>query len=499
MRRRVVLFLPVLLSVLVGASPALAWTWPVAGPVVRPFTYRGAPYAGGQHRGIDIGAPPGTVVAAPVDGRVTFAGTVPGGGPTITVLTADGYAVTLQHLAEVDVRRGDPVVEGQPLAHVGVADDPVVAAPHVHLGVRDPAGEYVDPLPLLERGPAAPPEPPGPIEEPTRPSPAPPADIDPSPPAVEQPAPVTTPVAPPASDPVSAPPADAPGAPVAPSDAPVEVPDAAPGAPAVGPVSEATRVDVPVRRRSGARGPAPMPVPSPVAPHATTATATGTRAAGPGDRVRGADPDPHRASEPSRGPAPARAHAGRQSDPGTAGQRSRPGERVVDRRAPAAPSEGKARLGDDAPVSAVTRRAARPRLDAARPAEPASPSAPTGAPGQALPEVVRVEPPAAGATPGRVADPRRAPTRGAPAWQLLLSGALAGVAALAAVVVLLRRRGGSPAVDRRRASPRAGLPLVARAARDTRPRRRGEGDRRWSSVRSAAPPSSRIRAGRGRR
>jgi hypothetical protein len=34
---------------------AHAWTWPVDGPVLRPFAFGSDPYAGGQHRGIDVG------------------------------------------------------------------------------------------------------------------------------------------------------------------------------------------------------------------------------------------------------------------------------------------------------------------------------------------------------------------------------------------------------------------------------------------------------------
>ena len=41
---------------LVAAPAAAAWTWPVAGPVLRPFSFGSDPYAGGQHRGVDIGA-----------------------------------------------------------------------------------------------------------------------------------------------------------------------------------------------------------------------------------------------------------------------------------------------------------------------------------------------------------------------------------------------------------------------------------------------------------
>ena len=70
--------LGVLLIICAWALPvsvARAWTWPVDGPVLRPFSFdRAHPYAAGQHRGIDLGAPGGRAVLAPADGVVSFTG-----------------------------------------------------------------------------------------------------------------------------------------------------------------------------------------------------------------------------------------------------------------------------------------------------------------------------------------------------------------------------------------------------------------------------------------
>ena len=149
--------LPVLIAFLVGASPAHAWTWPVAGPVLQPFQLGSDPYAAGQHRGIDVGAPPGTTVVAPAGGVVSFAGTVPRSGRTLTIATPDGLAVTLVHLGAIGVARGATVEEGAPVGAIGPSGDPEHADGYVHLGVRvatDPHG-YVDPESLLP-APAAP-------------------------------------------------------------------------------------------------------------------------------------------------------------------------------------------------------------------------------------------------------------------------------------------------------------------------------------------------------
>src|SRR5437868_14835302 len=108
MRRLVVVGLTFLL---VAAPSAAAWTWPVQGPVLQPFSYGSDPYAAGQHRGIDVGAPAGTGVIAPVTGTIAFAGTVPTSGKSVTIATADGYSVTLTHLGTIDARRGDDVAE----------------------------------------------------------------------------------------------------------------------------------------------------------------------------------------------------------------------------------------------------------------------------------------------------------------------------------------------------------------------------------------------------
>jgi hypothetical protein len=149
--KRVVALLPVLFALQVGVQPALAWTWPVDGPVLRPFVLGDDPYAAGQHRGIDVGGAAGAPVRAAAGGIVSFAGTVPGGGRTVTIQTADGYSVTLVHLGSFTVARGSLVAEGDIVGSVGPSGEPELAEPYVHLGVRltaDPNG-YLDPLRFL--------------------------------------------------------------------------------------------------------------------------------------------------------------------------------------------------------------------------------------------------------------------------------------------------------------------------------------------------------------
>ena len=123
------------------------------GPVVRPYSYdESNPYASGQHRGIDIGANAvGETVVAPAAGTVSFAGTVPTNGKTVTIETEDGYSVTLTHLGSIAVAEGATVAEQDTVGAVGPSGTPEVDGPYVHLGIRvtrDPNG-YVDPLSLL--------------------------------------------------------------------------------------------------------------------------------------------------------------------------------------------------------------------------------------------------------------------------------------------------------------------------------------------------------------
>ena len=202
-----------------------AWTWPVGGPVVQGFSFdRAHPYAGGQHRGVDIGAPSGATVLAPASGVVSFAGTVPSSGLSLTIETAAGLSVTLTHLGSLAVARNAAVVEGAPVGTVGPSGTPEVEGPYVHIGIRTTADAqgYLDPLGFL---PAL-----------VLPVPA------PAPVPVSAPVPVPVPVPPPAPAPITQP-----SAPPAPASAPVPVPV---------PVS----VPVPVPVAPPASAPVPVPV-----------------------------------------------------------------------------------------------------------------------------------------------------------------------------------------------------------------------------------------------
>ena len=129
-----------------SASATGTWAWPVTGPVIRAFDPPDSPYGTG-HRGIDIAVPAGTVVLAPADGRVTFAGPV-GGRLFLTIDHSGGLESTYSWVAALEVRRGDLVHRGQPVARSGTGHTGD-AVPNLHVGVKlDDA--YVDPLDYLE-------------------------------------------------------------------------------------------------------------------------------------------------------------------------------------------------------------------------------------------------------------------------------------------------------------------------------------------------------------
>ncbi len=73
----------VLLAALAFPAAAAGWAWPVDGRVVTPYRNGDDPYAGGQHRGIDIAAAAGTPVRAAAAGTVTFAGVAGSSGLTV--------------------------------------------------------------------------------------------------------------------------------------------------------------------------------------------------------------------------------------------------------------------------------------------------------------------------------------------------------------------------------------------------------------------------------
>jgi hypothetical protein len=250
------------LAALVLSGPAGAWTWPADGPVLRPFALGSDVYAAGQHRGIDVGGQEGSTVRAPASGNVTFAGSLPTHGRGVTIITPDGYAVTLVHLGFITVAKGDAVDEGAPVGTLGFSGEVEHSVPSVHLGIRlaAQAEGYVDPLVLL---PARPPVP-SPADSPV---PAPAPTPAPTPPAAAPTAPAPVPAAPAPS----APPSPTPTAPAAPAAQPASSPG--PTLAAASSSLPASTVPTPASAAAEASGQSAQPALAASAPTASRAAA----------------------------------------------------------------------------------------------------------------------------------------------------------------------------------------------------------------------------------
>lgn len=137
MRPIVVVAAVLVALVLPAPATAVVLDPPVQGPVLARF-HAPTPFGAG-HRGVDLGAPPGTRVRASAAGRVTFAGRV----VDATWVTVDhgGVRTTVGPLSSVAVDAGQQVWRGTVLGTSGSAH----GHPAVHWSARV-GTTYVDPL-----------------------------------------------------------------------------------------------------------------------------------------------------------------------------------------------------------------------------------------------------------------------------------------------------------------------------------------------------------------
>ena len=120
---------------------------PVAGTISSPYGYRINPITGASelHDGVDIAAPAGSPVAAPLAGTVTFAGWNGGYGNQVT-LNHGGFTTFYAHMSSILASVGQLLQAGQVLGLVGSTG--MSTGPHLHWGSS--AG---DPMQLLyDRG-----------------------------------------------------------------------------------------------------------------------------------------------------------------------------------------------------------------------------------------------------------------------------------------------------------------------------------------------------------
>jgi septal ring factor EnvC (AmiA/AmiB activator) len=113
------------------------WAPPVSGSLTAEFA-PGAGYEG--HWGVDFAAAYGSIVRAPVAGRVSFAGSV-AGVRSITIAPDEAHRVSISFLSSVLVEEEQAVEQGAPIGSSGWAH----GRQAVHLSVRV-GGRYVDPM-----------------------------------------------------------------------------------------------------------------------------------------------------------------------------------------------------------------------------------------------------------------------------------------------------------------------------------------------------------------
>lgn len=133
----------------------LGLLWPVGPPlpeILRGWQPPPGPYAAG-HRGVDLAAPPGTPVLAPLAGTVTFAGPVGGRGVLTLTLPRSGTPPLRTTFTPVTplVEAGTRVAAGTPIARVA----PGTHCPEscLHWGLLR-GDRYLNPLLLVPRAPS---------------------------------------------------------------------------------------------------------------------------------------------------------------------------------------------------------------------------------------------------------------------------------------------------------------------------------------------------------
>jgi len=125
-----------------AAVKEASFIWPVEGTVINKFS------GGGKNDGINIKVPEGTPVKAAAAGEVMYAGSeLKGFGNLLLIKHKDGWMTAYAHNADLLVKKGDKVKQGQTVAKAGSTGD--VKESQLHFEIRK-GKQPVDPLPKLE-------------------------------------------------------------------------------------------------------------------------------------------------------------------------------------------------------------------------------------------------------------------------------------------------------------------------------------------------------------
>jgi murein DD-endopeptidase MepM/ murein hydrolase activator NlpD len=104
---------------------------------------------GRAHQGLDIAAPVGTPIRAPLAGTVIESGPASGFGLWVRVRHDDGTVTVYGHINRSLVREGQRVAAGEQIAEVGNRGHST--GPHLHIEVITPNGNKINPRPWLDQ------------------------------------------------------------------------------------------------------------------------------------------------------------------------------------------------------------------------------------------------------------------------------------------------------------------------------------------------------------
>lgn len=125
----------------------LSLYWPV--PSSKVISSRFGRRYGRPHRGVDIPAVKGVHIVSALDGEVIYSGNGLKGYGNLTIVKHKNNFVTVYAHAKKNLtRRGQKVLQGQPIAQIGSTGRST--GPHLHFELRK-NNNAIDPLPYLRR------------------------------------------------------------------------------------------------------------------------------------------------------------------------------------------------------------------------------------------------------------------------------------------------------------------------------------------------------------
>ncbi len=132
-----------------GTISSKGWMWPVptsSSYISSVYGYRRDPATGSTkfHYGIDIAAPGGSKIIAPIGGTVVYTKHNSGGyGLHLLLSHGNGYYTLYAHCSRLAVSSGQSVKQGQVIAYVGRTG--YSTGNHLHFEVRDSSGNKLNP------------------------------------------------------------------------------------------------------------------------------------------------------------------------------------------------------------------------------------------------------------------------------------------------------------------------------------------------------------------